>query len=99
LAELERISRLMMEHARGSAWDQVEALELSRKKLLTFDFSQETSSLDIRQCQNRLNEIIALSNQVMALARERQLELNKQLSHLNQGRKANRAYQCFDLSE
>ncbi len=99
LAELEGISRLMLEHAQCAEWERVEALERERNKWLTWEFPLEISHDRNLQIQRRLKRIIESDRRVMALARARQAELGDLLGRLSHGRKANRAYQDHALPE
>jgi hypothetical protein len=99
LAELERITRIMLEQARYEAWEEVEALEQARQSWLDGDYLQEYSTDDYPQLQARLQRIIEWDSQIMALARARQEELSELLGQLKQGRKAKRAYQNHILPD
>jgi hypothetical protein len=97
LSELERITRSMLEQAQCADWEQVATLEQARKSFSSHDFGVEDSTEDLRLIQTRLRKLIELDNQIMMLAKARRSELGVQLGLLNQGRKANKAYQHFVL--
>jgi hypothetical protein len=82
----------MLMQAQCDAWEQVDALERDRKRLVSQEVARGDSTeahLEIQAC---LKNIIELNDKVIALTLARRAELVKQLGYLNQGRKANQVY-------
>lgn len=86
------ISREMLEQARTASWDAVSHLEAQRRELLRAFFIEPIQEELAGTVSEGIKSVIAIDEDIMALARAEKHELEQILRQIDQGKKAIKAY-------
>lgn len=92
LQQLISLSRLMLEQAQSSLWDEVSELEERRRMLMTEFFLIAVPDGLSGAVAEGIQSIMAIDRELMELGRVGKLELEQVLRQIDQGRKAVKAY-------
>ncbi|KRT56512.1 flagellar protein FliT [endosymbiont of Ridgeia piscesae] len=89
------LTRQMREQAQQAAWEEAEQTEVQRSRLIAECFDGEEAFGDQRLAANKVQEIIRLDAEIMAIGERSRGEIRTQLNRLQQGRQVAKAYRRF----
>lgn len=92
LEDLRAISEQMLKEAESGAWEAVERLEADRQSMMQDLFSGPIPGEVADQVATRLQELIAVNEQVMGLIKHRRDDVAQIVRSVQTGKRAKRAY-------
>ena len=90
--QLLSISMTMLEKAGVESWDEVFVLEAERAELIRLFFLEPVQQDEAEAVAARIQSLLAIDRDIMALGSLKKLDLAQTLQHLDQGKKAVKAY-------
>ena len=92
LQQLLSISLTMLEKAREESWDEVFVLEAERTELIRLFFLEPVQQNDVEAVAAAIQSLLAIDCDIIVLGSLKKLDLAQTLQHLDQGKKAVKAY-------
>ena len=92
LQQLLSISLTMLEKAREESWDEVFVLEAERTELIRLFFLEPVQQNDVEAVAAAIQSLLAIDRDIMVLGSLKKLDLAQSRQHLDQGKKAVKAY-------
>jgi hypothetical protein len=92
LQQLIVLSRAILNKAQEKLWDDVIALEVERRELISLFFSGPVRHEDAEAVASAIRLILSIDGQVVELGAVRRLDILQLLQEMDQGKKAVKAY-------